>query len=126
MVSLPQDETAASYADGDVYAISAASEHPDACWKWISYLSTHSAKDARMAPARRSVAESLEYEELVGAETAEMIRQTLEVLIIPPSIDRLFAMRNIFETFEYAVESATTGRMTPQEALDYAQKEAGN
>jgi maltose-binding protein MalE len=50
----------------------------------------------------------------------------LEVLIIPPSIDRLFAMRDVFDTFNYAVEMATTGRMTPQEALDYAQENAGN
>jgi ABC-type glycerol-3-phosphate transport system substrate-binding protein len=51
------------------YFISAGAAHPETCWLWITFL-TGQPSAAQGLPARRSVAESDEYQRLVGAERA--------------------------------------------------------
>ncbi len=58
------------YAQASGYFISAATESPQACWQWITFL-TGQAAAMQGLPARRSVAESDAYRQQVGAERAD-------------------------------------------------------
>lgn len=59
------------------YYIFEASEHRQACWEWITFL-TGRAAAATDVPPRIDVAQSQEYEARVGVEIASMYRATLE------------------------------------------------
>jgi ABC-type glycerol-3-phosphate transport system substrate-binding protein len=64
-----------------VFAISAHTEHPQACWEWLKFLTEQSALfvDAPDGlPARRSVAGSVAYRQQVGEETATLYQQAIE------------------------------------------------
>lgn len=54
------------------YFISAGTEHKQACWQWIKFLTEqfYLTSVGNMLPARRSVAESATYAQTVGAELA--------------------------------------------------------
>jgi ABC-type glycerol-3-phosphate transport system substrate-binding protein len=51
MVPLPRDAQSATLTTVDGYFVSARAQHPDACWKWILFLSKQ--LPIRQAPARR-------------------------------------------------------------------------
>ncbi len=55
------------------FYISNQAEHPEACWTWITYLSEQAAGFDGI-PARRSVANSSNWEASVGAENAAIYR----------------------------------------------------
>jgi hypothetical protein len=59
------------------FAYLAQTEHPEACWKWLTFLSEQAAV-VQGVPARRSVAESDAYRQQMGAETADVYLATLE------------------------------------------------
>ncbi len=63
-----------------VFAISAHTEHPQACWEWLKFSTEQPALfDARTGlPPRRSVAESAAYRQQVGEETATLYQQAIE------------------------------------------------
>ena len=56
-------------AIADAYFISARTEHPEACWEWIKFLSDH-LEPVSGVPARRSLAESAMFRQQVGEEMA--------------------------------------------------------
>jgi ABC-type glycerol-3-phosphate transport system substrate-binding protein len=58
------------------YYINKASEQVPACWQWISYLSQQPGPVSDI-PARVSVAESAEYEVLVGPQAAAVYRAAI-------------------------------------------------
>jgi multiple sugar transport system substrate-binding protein len=58
------------YAQASGYFVSAATESPQACWQWITFLTGQPAAMQGL-PARRSVAESDVYRQQVGAERAD-------------------------------------------------------
>jgi ABC-type glycerol-3-phosphate transport system substrate-binding protein len=58
------------------YFISAHSEARQACWQWIVFLTSQPGLSEGL-PARRSVAESEEYEQQVGQEWAEVYRASV-------------------------------------------------
>jgi ABC-type glycerol-3-phosphate transport system substrate-binding protein len=58
------------------YYINKASEQVPACWQWISYLSQQPGPVSDI-PARVSVAESAEYEALVGPQAAAVYRAAI-------------------------------------------------
>jgi ABC-type glycerol-3-phosphate transport system substrate-binding protein len=60
------------------YFVSAGAAHPEACWLWITFL-TGQPSAAQGLPARRSVAESDEYQRLVGAERAAVYLTSVAV-----------------------------------------------
>jgi len=121
MVPLPSDAHSATQATVEGYAISADTENHDACWEWISWLSEQS--PYRLMPARRSLAESSDYEELVGAEVAAVARASIEnALIVNPM--NLVQFEGIMEDFEEAMQDILQGHRTPMEAMDELQRKA--
>lgn len=60
------------------YFISKETPYPQACWRWISYLTEHNAQLANEFPARRSVVESANFSTEVGPELAEAYRFSIE------------------------------------------------
>ncbi len=62
--------TGGGYSTASGYFISADTENVQACWQWITFL-TGQPSATQGLPARRSVAESNEYREQIGAERAD-------------------------------------------------------
>jgi multiple sugar transport system substrate-binding protein len=122
IVPLPRDRRSTSGALVLGAAISSQTEHPEAAWKWVSFLSNQAREYA--APVRRSVAESAEFEELVGSEVAAAARATLEddLVIWPASAFTRFG--DDLDTLRAAIYDVLAGRRTAQEATDWAQREA--
>jgi multiple sugar transport system substrate-binding protein len=84
MVPLPSDAQSWTEVVVEGYAISSGTEHYDACWEWIAWLSEQ--VPYRFMPARRSLAESSAYEDQVGAEVAAVARALMEhaYILTPP------------------------------------------
>jgi ABC-type glycerol-3-phosphate transport system substrate-binding protein len=68
--------TGGNYISSNGYYISADTPAKEACWKWITYLTT--AVDVKQGlPARKSVATSEAYQQKVGAERAAAYQASL-------------------------------------------------
>lgn len=117
---LPRDERMSTGGDCHAYAISSQAEHPDACWEWIVFLSEQ--MPHRLVPARRSLAESSEYGQLVGSDVAVVTRLSPDnSMLVSPRIHDAFAAQ--METLMVAIGKIVDGSWTPQEAMDWAQLE---
>jgi maltose-binding protein MalE len=102
------------------YFVSAQAQHPDACWKWISFLSQQIPN--RQVPARTSLAESAEYENLVGEQIASAARASLEgALLLSPE---LAEFEPVLETFGNAFLAIVNEQSTPEEAMVWAQQQS--
>ncbi len=122
MASLPRDARAATLAWVEGYAISAQAEHPDACWEWIRFLSGQ--LHYRLAPVRRSLAESEAFEQAVGDEMAAVVRDSLEsALLLSPQL-WVGEFGAALEAFDRAVTAVTEGTLEPWEALERLQEGA--
>jgi multiple sugar transport system substrate-binding protein len=118
MVPLPRDAQGAMLSPSVQLFVFADAQNPDACWQWLSFVSQHMPPNW-LAPMRSSLGESEAYEQLVGEEVAEVVRASMtDVLTISPEL------ANQFGPFRQAFDRITTGRDTPQEAMDWAQQEA--
>ena len=104
------------------YSISAQTEHPQACWEWLKFLSEQ-AGTFQGVPARRSIAESDAYRQQVGAELADAYRFTLE------QSERLFTSAThlrtertgfVLDQFQRGLEATLNGEGVEQ-ALSQAQ-----
>jgi multiple sugar transport system substrate-binding protein len=122
MAALPRDAQSATLLDIECYFISAQTPHPEACWQWISFLSQQI--PAHLMPARRSLAESTEYEQLVGSDVVAIGQESMEDGILIP-LDVGEGFEEAMAVFGEAVEQIIRGASTPQEAMDWAQREAG-
>jgi ABC-type glycerol-3-phosphate transport system substrate-binding protein len=72
MASLPQHNGQnLPYVGLSAHFISAQTEHPEACWQWLSYLSDHLGA-VQGVPARSSLAESPAFRQKVGGEVADV------------------------------------------------------
>ena len=120
ILPLPSDAQSVTGGQVEGYVISSWAEYPDACWLWVDFLSRQI--PYRLAPARRSLAESDEYELQVGKDIAAPVRASLEsaVLISPD----LSGFDDALELFFTAVEEAVAGNLEPEEAMRWAQDEA--
>ncbi len=123
MVSLPRGEKAATYMDVETYAISSRTGHTQACWQWISFLSKQISRQARLIPARKSLIESTEYQDLVGAEIASAARTSLENAITSPDPQIIARFSQDLERFGEAIDRIVQGTWTPQEAMDALQEQ---
>jgi hypothetical protein len=118
MVPLPRDAQAATLVTSDQLFIFADARNPDVCWQWLSFVSEHLPPDW-LAPMRRPLGESEEYEDLVGSEVAAIVRASMtDALVVSPKASGEMG------PFRQAVERLVTGRNTPQEAMDWGQQEA--
>jgi ABC-type glycerol-3-phosphate transport system substrate-binding protein len=80
MVPLPRDAQASTLGFVLAYAASADTQHPQACWEWLTYLSQ--SPPPFVIPARRSLAESSDFEQQVGTEVATVARTAIEEAMI--------------------------------------------
>ena len=120
MLPLPRDAQSITGGMVEGYAISSQTEHPDACWLWVDFLSRQIAY--RLAPARRSLAESEAYELHIGKSVATTVRASLEsTVLIPPDLSDFNAA---LDAFFGAVDDAVAGDSTPGEAMRWAQEQA--
>jgi ABC-type glycerol-3-phosphate transport system substrate-binding protein len=120
IVPLPQDQQATTLTLVEGYFVSAQSQHPDACWAWISFLSQ--ALPNRQTPVRRSLLESDAYKERVGTEVASVARASMEnALLLSP---RLVEYEEALEVFTQALESVLSGVSTAEEAMSWAQQQS--
>jgi multiple sugar transport system substrate-binding protein len=121
MVPLPSDARTATLAFAAGYFISSQTQYRDACWQWISFLSQQMPQDA--VPARRSLAESATYEQIVGSDVAAIARASLEDadLLSPELVEFGYVMG----AFGRALDRIINGGATPEEAMAQAQREAG-
>ena len=118
VVPLPRDSQSATMTMVDGHFISSHTSHPDACWKWVSFLSQQTPH--RHAPARRSVAESAEYEQRVGDTVASTVRASMEgALMLSP---RLAEFEDALASLGRAVDAIINLQATPQEAMSQAQE----
>ncbi|MFL7794811.1 MAG: sugar ABC transporter substrate-binding protein [Anaerolineae bacterium] len=117
---LPRDVQSMTLADVRGYYISAHTQHYEACWQWVTFISKQ--PYYRLAPARRSLLYSEEYEAEVSSQVAAAARASVEhaVLVTP----RLAAFSQVLEeAFLPAIESVVEGA-TPEEAMIAAQGQA--
>jgi ABC-type glycerol-3-phosphate transport system substrate-binding protein len=121
MAPLPRAEQTIVPMITSGYAISSDTAHPDACWRWISFLSSQAQTPFNMIPARKSLAESAEYKELVGREVVDVAQASLEDSM--PLSPALFEFIS-FDVYGRAINSILTGNVTPAEALTQAQRQA--
>jgi multiple sugar transport system substrate-binding protein len=104
------------------YAISSQTQHPDAAWQLVAFLSRQMVP--RQIPPRRSHAESAEYEQLVGREAAAVARHVLQNGLPWPTRRFLDTTRQAIAVLGEASTRIRSGQMTAREAMDWAQQEA--
>jgi ABC-type glycerol-3-phosphate transport system substrate-binding protein len=74
---LPSGSEASTELNVDAYYVSAHTAEPQACWKWLAFLSGR-IKVVQLLPARRSVAASPEWQALAGETILPAYQATLE------------------------------------------------
>jgi multiple sugar transport system substrate-binding protein len=121
MVPLPSGQQSATIAEAEGVAITSSTEHPDACWAWIAWLSEQ--VPHRTMPARPSLAESSAYEKKVGAEVAQVARAAIEHAQVANQ-EALLPFEGAFETYQDGLEEILQGFQTPLEAMTEAQRQA--
>jgi len=121
MAPLPSGEQPVTDAWVEGYAISSETDHPDACWRWIRFLSGQ--VTYRLVPPRRSLVASKEYERLVGKEVAAAARASIEqAVFFSPRVWTRFG--EAMDLFDEAVSQIIDGDVTVEEAMVQAQREA--
>jgi multiple sugar transport system substrate-binding protein len=118
VVALPRGQRSATICISSVHAISAKTEHLQASWQWIVFLSRQMPPSSM--PARRSLARSDAYEDAVGEEAAAAARAAIESTVVLPFYVHRERLQEI-ERFYAAVLDAAEGKAAPQQALSEAQ-----
>jgi multiple sugar transport system substrate-binding protein len=106
------------------YFISAETEGPRACWQWITFLTGQPAA-VQGLPARRSVAESNEYRQQVGAGRADAYLATVADAEQPSAFEQFSEEEWLGGGIYWlgqAYSQVVEGKASPEEALDAAQK----
>ena len=121
MVPLPSEAQAWTEMAVEGFAISSGARHHDVCWTWIAWLSEQ--MPYRTMPARKSLAESSAYDDLVGAEVAAVARASMADahILSPWAVDEF---ETALEAFRSALEDILQGFKTPAEAMTEAQRAA--
>jgi ABC-type glycerol-3-phosphate transport system substrate-binding protein len=117
---LPQGKKAAAFAFTSGYAISSNAQNPDACWAWIAFL-TRQVPPYGM-PARKSLAESKDFEDTVGQDVSVVARASVEhALFFSPAGWDIYGT---FQIFNEALEKLYSGNTTAQQAMEWAQQQS--
>jgi ABC-type glycerol-3-phosphate transport system substrate-binding protein len=123
MVPLPQGSQSVTLLVAEGYAISSKTPHLEACQQWIAFLSKE--MPYRLIPARQSLLESTEYEQLVGSDFAAVVRASM-ANVRPNRVIRGMSdeLDGFIDLFREAVNNIVSDDWPPQEAMDWAQGEA--
>jgi multiple sugar transport system substrate-binding protein len=116
---LPASAQQTTIALFEGYAISSKAENPQACWMFIRFLLDH--PNPRLVPARRSLAESEAYRDLVGEEAAQIGEQAVS-RALQISRSQLAAFEKVSPLFQKALAQVLSGQMTADQALEEAQR----
>jgi multiple sugar transport system substrate-binding protein len=120
MAPMPRDAEAATMGVVNVFVISAQARHPEACWEWLKFLDAQGPLH-QMSP-RRSVMASEAYEQRVGKEAAAVARASIENALILSAVH--LASGKMWMAYTDAVENALSGKLTPEEAMQRAQRQS--
>lgn len=107
------------------YIISAGTQHPEAAWRWIAYLSSqpldllYAFPESAPVPARRSVAEAQDYWSSLDAETRAAMTTAVERL--DNFVPRAALDINIFGALMDATIAIKNDHQSVPAALAYAQ-----
>jgi multiple sugar transport system substrate-binding protein len=122
MAPLPRGSQLVTFLHVEGYAISSKTSHLEACQQWIAFLSQE--MPYRLIPARQSLLESTEYEQRVGSDFAAVARASMAK---PNHVVRRVSDETIVSymyLFFEAVNKIISDDLPPQEAIDWAQREA--
>ncbi len=119
VVPLPRDRASFTLATVNGFFISAQTQHPDACWKWIMFLSEQ--MPTLNMPARMALAESGAYMQLVGVEVAEASRAAVrDAVLINPN---LIGFEQALNVLGAAFTAIRDGQTSAEAALNAAQEQ---
>lgn len=108
------------------YYISASTPNPQACWAWLRYL-TEQPDAVQGVPARRSVAESAQYREKIGAKQADVL-VPLVANYTPPADDQLLLaqpwLNKVRPWWEESYGQIVSEELNAEEALSLLQTKA--
>jgi ABC-type glycerol-3-phosphate transport system substrate-binding protein len=117
---LPRDAQSATLTLVNGMFISSQTQHPEACWQWLAFVSKQIPQ--HQTPARRSLAESTEYERQVGGDIALVARTSMEdALLLSPD---LVEFEQALGVFGQALDAILSERSTPEEAMMWAQQQS--
>lgn len=117
VVPLPRGKRSATFASAEGLVISSEAGYPDACWKWIEFLTRH--VPLRGVPARKSVLASKAFENEVGKEVAVVARTSIEhALFFSPAGWDVYGA---FQIYREAMEKIISGQTNAYEAMKWAQ-----
>jgi ABC-type glycerol-3-phosphate transport system substrate-binding protein len=102
-------------------AISSQTQHPEAAWRWLSFLSRQMID--YMMPVRRSVLYSTQYEDYIGPEITEVSRTVLKNGM-PSYLPQSPHFEGVLEIFSEAVTKIKSGVWSAEEAMYWAQQQA--
>ena len=120
VVPLPQGQQRAAMGFALGYVLSAQAQNPDAAWEWLVYL-THQVPPVGV-PARRSVLESQEFEDQVGADVAAAARASVDSVILLSA--EAWEIYGQFQTFNEALNMIYSGQASAYEAMSWAQQKS--
>ena len=118
MVPLPRDQLPATLATLEGYGISSETDHPDACWQWVKYLSQQ--MPLRSIPIRSVIRESAAYREQVGPEVAAVVQAAMAEDAVLVFVQN----QELLARFIQSVVPVLAGQATAQEALLQAQQQS--
>ncbi|MDY6876225.1 MAG: extracellular solute-binding protein [Chloroflexota bacterium] len=122
----PDGTGGGGYLTASGYFISAQTENRRACWQWITFL-TAQPTAVQGLPARRSLAESDEYRQQVGAERAAAYLASVAGSEQPSTFQFFYEeewLGGSFFWFGQAYGRVLEGEASVEEALDAAQEMA--
>ena len=120
VTTVPGEPDSPTVAMVGAYFVSAACTHPDAAWEWVAFLSERAAHDS--APTRAAVLHSEVYDQAVGPEVADLVREVLkDTQMLSP---RIVEYAPAFEALGEQIQSVFRGTVTAQEALEHVQQRA--
>jgi ABC-type glycerol-3-phosphate transport system substrate-binding protein len=116
---------AGAYKTVLAYFISTHAEAPQACWEWITYLTTR-LETSRWLPTRRSILQSDAYREMVGDERANAYQVSLDGADKSPTQqvrqEDEWLFPGVTVWLNQAHGQAATGEASVEEALVVAQR----
>jgi ABC-type glycerol-3-phosphate transport system substrate-binding protein len=117
MAPLPRGARSVTTGFVEGYGVAAQSPHPEAAWKWVLFLSEQIPQSS--IPTRRSIVESPQFEESVGAEAASVARAVMAETVFINS--GLLALEQPLQLYLDVIQAILTGEVSAAEAMAEAQ-----